>query len=481
MTQYIHSVWSGLKTLGRTFVPAYLRYDRHRTHAVSHEVSAEEVFDRMAAWTASARVTALDERTMHQAKRAVLDTSVSILTGIGTPEGRAILALVERTAKPGVCFVPGTDLQVSCVFAAYGGSALCQVHDANDGHPNGEMLGSSYHPGRVVVPAAFALAQETGLSGREFLTAVAVGYDIATGVHHAPMNAPSDAYGSAASACYAFDLDPLQTRFALRIAGFGAPKSGAEDFETNNLTCAQQSRSGIEAAELVRLGYPCSEPRSLRTRRFDFVPPARLGGSLHDLYFKPYPSCRTTHYFIEAALSLRSEVIDRFDSIKEIRLHVPASERDVAQKIGRGEYFKSYQFSIAYCTAAALVDGTFGLRQVRADRTDDPIVQGLQERASFVFHREEPSTRSSLRGGAIEIEMADGTLYSHTVDIALGEAQNPLSDEALAMKLVDWLGGSAEDAHVLLAAVMTLDESKRMERLLTCLQTLGQKLTLSPY
>ena len=478
MRRHIHSVWRELQSVGRAVARAYLCYDPNRANAVSHEASA--TFERMGAWTASARVTALDASTRHQAKRAVLDASVSILAGLSTPEGRAVLALVERAAKPGVCFVPGTDLQASCAYAAYGGSALCQVHDANDGHPNGQMLGSSYHPGRVIVPAAFALAQETGLSGREFLTAVAVGYDIATGVHHAPLNAPSDAYGSAASACYAFDLDPLQTRFALRIAGFGAPKSGAQDFETNNLTCAQQSRSGIEAAELVRLGYPRSEPRSIRTREFEFVPPARLGGSLHDLYFKPYPSCRTTHYFIEAALSLRPQVIDRLDSIKEIRLHVPASERDVAHKIGPREYFKSYQFSIAYCAVAALVDGTFGLRQVRADRTDDPIVQGLQERVSFVLHSEEPPTWGGLGGGAIEIEMADGTLYSDTVDIALGEAQNPLSDEALAMKLVDWLGGSPEDAALLLTAVTTLDESENIDRLLTCLRTLGQQLTLSP-
>lgn len=434
----------------------------------------------MGEWTSSARVATIDASTIHQAKRAVLDASVSILAGLGTTEGRAILAYINRVALSGACSVPGTDLQTSCAYAAYGGSALCQVYDGNDGHPNGDLLGSSYHPGRVVVPAALALAQETGLSGRDFLTAVAVGYDIAAYVHHTPLGVPSDAYGAAATACYAFHLDPIQTRFVLRIAGFGAPKSGAEDFETNNLTCAQQSRSGIEAAELVRLGYAPSEPRSLRRGRFEFVRPLRLGCSLHDLYFKPYPSCRTTHSFIQAALSLRPQVIDRLDAIKEIKLHVPASGHDVAHKIGPSEYYKSYQFSISYCAAAALVDGAFGLLQIRTNRTDDPIVQGIQDRVFFVLHLGESPARGGLRGGTMEIEMADGIVYSQTIDIALGAAQNPLSDEALAMKLVDWLGGSPEDATLLLTTVMTLDESDNIDRLLTCLQKLGKKLTLLP-
>lgn len=481
MIRHIHSVWTGLKTVARrTLARAYPRYDCHRASDLSHEVSAREVLHRMGAWMASARVAPLDASTIHQAKRAVLDASASILAGLATPEGRAILALVERAARRGVCFVPGTDLQASCAYAAYGGTALCQVHDANDGHPNGQLLGSSCHPGRVIVPAALALAQETGLSGREFLTTVALGYDIAAGVHHAPMGAPSDAYGAAATACYAFDLDAVQTRFVLRIAGFGAPKSGPDDFETNNLTCAQQSRSGIEAAELVRLGYPPSEARSLRRGRFGFVPPPRLGGALHELYFKPYPSCRFTHYCIEAALSLRPQVIDRLDAIREIRVHVPVRKRDVAHKVGPGEYFKSYQFSISYCAVVALVDGTFGLLQVQTSRTDDPVVQGLQDRVSFVLHPEETAARGGLRGSAMEIEMAEGTVYSQTVDIPLGASQNPLSDEALAMKLVYWLGGSPEDAALLLSAVMTLDESENIDRLLTCLHTLAQKLTLSP-
>ena len=55
----------------------------------------------------------LDAATMHQAKRAVLDASAGILTGRNTPEGRAVLSLIGRTAASGVCVVPGSDLKCS--------------------------------------------------------------------------------------------------------------------------------------------------------------------------------------------------------------------------------------------------------------------------------------------------------------------------------------------------------------------------------
>jgi 2-methylcitrate dehydratase PrpD len=308
------------------------------------------------------------------------------------------------------------------------------------------------------------------MSGIEFLTAVAVGYDIATRAVNGPLASPSDAYGSAAVACRALYLSPPQTAFALRVAGFASPRSGAQDFETNNLTCAQQARSGVEAAWLTKLGYPLSRALIEEPTRFAFSAPGRLGQTLDELYFKPYPACRYTHYYIEAALNLRPKIVGRLPSIDAIRIHVPTRWNGPAHRVGRGEYFKSYEFSIAYTAVAALVDGDFGLAQVKPERTDDSLIQELQARTSLL----EFEAESDL-AGTIEIVMTDGSVFSETVSVAQGGSERPLPDEALSERMVRWVGVAPEDADALLDVVMRLDTSGSLDDVAACMATLGER------
>ena len=416
-----------------------------------------DVVGRMVGWTLSARHgQQLDASTLLQAKRAVLDAAVSLLAGIPTPEGRAILAFVERRGMPGRCRVPGIASQTACAYAAYAGTALSQIHDANDGHPSGQIQRGSYHPGRVIVPAALALAQEAGLSGRELLTAVAVGYDIATGVQY-PNGACPDGFGAAASAAYALALAPEAARLSLQIAGFAAPASGAQDFETNNLTAAQQSRAGIEAALLARAGYPGSYPECFASEQFDFRPPSALGHSLHQTYNKPHPSCRSTHACVDAAISLHQNVRGSLEQIRSITLRGPLSGSGPAHAVGPNRYYKTYEFSTPYCAAAALVDGTLGTRQMRTERTDDPLIQRLQAATTIILDKEPNDPSGASYGGSMEVTMADGTVHTCAIEHPLGSPENPLSDQAIADKLVAWCDYPQRDADALLDSAMQLD------------------------
>lgn len=439
---------------------------------------AGETFAAMARWSASPANPALDAQTIHQCKRVVLDASVAILAGLSTRESRSVLEMVQHVAPSGACTVAGTKLQTSAAMAAFAGTALCQVHDANDGHPNGRLKGTAFHPGRVLVPTALAVAAEQGLSGLEMLTAIALGYDIATGTSGGPLGAPSDAYGAAAVSCRARGLTPAQTAFVMRVAGFGAPRSGAPDFETNNLTCAQQARSAVEAAMLVGLGYPLSKALGLGDARLAFCPPEAAGASLASLYFKPYPCCRTTHPFIDAAMRMRPSVLGRLNDIRELRLYVPAAGRSVARKVTAGEYFKAYEYSISYSTVATLVDGNFGLRQVEPERFNDALIQTLQARLVFVIvdDRTERGAQALLSRGAIELVMPGGEVHQELLAPPLGGPENPLTDEQIAAKVVTWLGLTPQDAAGLLAAAMSIDEAGGLHRFSEYLAAMGEKV-----
>ena len=425
----------------------------------------------MAAWTLSARRERdLDAATVQHAQRAVLDASVAMLAGLERPEGRALVRFLQSAPPPGVCRLLGSHASTSAAHAAYAGTALCQVHDANDGHPDADVTGGSYHPGRVMVPAALALAQEVGWRGRELLTAVAVGYDIATGVHH-PLSSSPDAYGAAAAACYAYELDREETHLALHIAAFTAPISGAHDFEINNLACAQQSRVGIESALIARQGYPVSYPEYYPMERLAFATPPALGHSFRPIYHKPYPTCRCTHAYIEAAIRLHPEVRDRLSMIEAIRLKGHAIGGAAAHSVGPDRYYKAYELSIPYCAAVALVDGRLGTAQVRPDRTGDPLVQRLQDSTTVLLDASQPP----YFGGTVEITMTDGSVHACTIDAPLGSPENPLTDGEIAAKMVHWLGYAQEDTDALLEQVMGLDRAESAEGLWAVLGRLGEQ------
>jgi len=420
---------------------------------------AEATFFAMADWIAAGR--GLDPAARQAAKRAVLDAAVAMLTGLTTPEGKALMQHAAGTR--GRCRVPGTAVATTAGEAALVGAALAQVHDGNDGHAGAAPRGPAYHPGRVVVPTALAMAQHGGLSGPAFLSAVAVGYDIALSVRDATVGAPPDAYGAAVGSAQALGLGREATAFALRVAGFNAPTSDPADFETNNLTVGQQARCGVEAATLVGLGYPVSGAKSFHCPEFGFQAPARHGATLEQLYFKPFTACRKTHPYVEAMLALRPGLVGRIDGIAEIRLFVGRGGCGPAHRLGPGAGFKSYQFCIAYCAVAALLDGDLGPAQFRPERTADARLHGLQERCTYYEDDSGPGDR-------VEIVLADGSVLAHAVADVRGSSSNPLSEAEIADKLVRWAGGSIAGAGRLLGAVEALDEVDGVDGLLAAMR-----------
>ena len=457
----------------------YQFFFRSKVQNLNLDASRDEnqVLDDIASWVVSAESSELDYSTMVAAKRAVLDALVALILGTQSTEGHSILRFAEiLSGARRKCYIYSSKGKLSCSLAAYAGSALCQVHDVNDGHPAQGEKGASFHPGRVIVPTALALAQEANLTGKQFLKSVAIGYDVALNVMNGPIGSPSDAYGASAVACYAYGLSKEEVSFALRLAGFSASKSGAEDFEVNNLTCAQQARGGVESAEMVRLGYPISKSLPSRCQLFRFDTPENLGVTLKDLYFKPYPSCRYTHPFIEAAFELRPKVIEKLDSIKVITICLQKAWFGIAYKIGPREYFKSYQFSASYCTVLALIDGQVGLQQFTPECTDDELAQSIQNKVIFKEYHTESATshsQNSFLGGSLKIELNDGSIFTHDITVARGSAENPLTNEELVMKLVDWNVISLEKAEGLINIVMSLDTMNTMDELIHYLQELG--------
>ncbi len=103
-----------------------------------------------------------------------MDWVGSVVAGHGA---RAVESIAQFARAAGPITGPSEQINArrgtSAFFAAMANAAASHVAEQDDVHN-----GSVFHPATIVFPAALAVAQEIGASGKDFLTAAVVGYEV---------------------------------------------------------------------------------------------------------------------------------------------------------------------------------------------------------------------------------------------------------------------------------------------------------------
>ncbi|MBI1261732.1 MAG: MmgE/PrpD family protein [Rhizobiales bacterium] len=289
-----------------------------------------------------------------------LDAMANILAGRNSDPGRILLrwwgARDSANARP----EPS-----SLAFLA---GALCHILETDDLH-----RASVVHPGCVVVPAAWALAERRGLSGTALLTAILHGFEATTrvGMGVGPAHyriwhntATCGPYGSAMAAASLLDLDDMQAMHALGNAG--SQSSGLWQFletgaMTKHLHAGHAAEAGLKAAELAAFGFTGppqileGEKGFFRAACPDATPEAVLAKpnepwQLVLTSIKPWPSCRHTHPAIDAAIEIRRQLTGTIDHVlvETYQAALDVCDRPVATSDYEGK------FSLQHAAAAAL-------------------------------------------------------------------------------------------------------------------------------
>ena len=258
--------------------------------------------------------------------------------------------------------------------------------DSIDGHDG--FNPAKGHIGAPMIPAALYTAHDAGASGRDFLTAVIVGYEIgarAAIAQHAtaPDYHTSGSWGAVAAAAVAARLMGLtrdQTRHALGIAEYHGPRSQMMrciDHPTMVKDGAGWgSMAGLSAARLAAKGFT-GAPALIVEEVTD--PWADLGERwyLLEQYFKPYPVCRWAQPPIEAALALqRAHAIAATDIA---RIEIETFHESIRLATSRPKRGDEAQYSTSFPTAVALVHGDVRPEHLVDAALDDPEVRRLSE------------------------------------------------------------------------------------------------------
>jgi len=371
------------------------------------------------------------------AGQCILDYLGVALAGAEDPLVRILLDEMTEAGGSPQSSIIGHDARLPALSVALVNGAASHALDYDD--VNMAMPG---HPSVAILPGLLALAELTGSSGREVITAFVAGYETACrigaalqpGHYNLGFHSTSTvgSFGAAAACARLLGLDAETTAMGLGIVGTQAAGLKSQ-FGTmcKPFHAGKAAQNGLLAARLARRGFSsrtdiveCVQGFAL-THGPDFTPEAAVatpeaGFHLLANLFKYHAACYFTHAPIECARRLREEHRLTPDMITGIILRLDASCDRVCNIPVPVDGLQS-KFSVRQTVAMALsgVD-TASLGAYSAENAGDPSLVGLRDRLRFDWQDNWPQTLCEL-----ELELVDGRRLAARRDVGI-----PASDIA---------------------------------------------------
>jgi 2-methylcitrate dehydratase PrpD len=414
---------------------------------------------QLADWAVGVRFEDLPADVVESTKLRVLDIMGLCLAGAETQFGRSARAGAVAVSPMGPCSILGFDDRVSVTAAALANGALAQALEFDDTH-----VESIVHMSGTAVTAALALSEILLVSGRELITAIAIGNEVScrvgsvsSGELHKRGFHPTGLFTTFGAAYLAGKLLGLSAEELAYTAGIAGSFAGGllecwvDGTQTKFLHSGWSAQSGITAALLAREGVTgpaevfegrwgvfASHVQSADAHR-DF---SRISSGLGTVWesrkasFKPYPAAHVIHPYISAALRLRDRYALNAADIASVECPVaefivsivcePATEKFAPATGAHG------RVSLQYTLAEALYRGELGKDAYGAESLANPVIQSLTRKVRYRVDPDYPGPGQFK--GAVSITMNDGRVFEEVEEFTRGSVENPMSYDELFAK-----------------------------------------------
>jgi 2-methylcitrate dehydratase PrpD len=399
---------------------------------VSSQAVTEDLGATLARHVVTTGFDALPAEAVQAAKYSTLDTLGVILGASGLMEAMPGIVGLARDwgGKPESTLI-GWGGKVPSVSAAFVNGAMGHGLDFDDHLPEG------HHPSVSVVPALCAVAERKGgVTGEEFITALALGQDIfarlrknVTWKQDWFMTPVLGVFAATAACGKLLGLSEEQLLNAFGIATCQSATTFQIGYGTGGdlrgTYAAFSAKGGVLSALLAETGLKgTSTPFEGKA---GFLPVyfgewdreamvANLGKDFQGstILYKLWPSCGVTHAYIDTSLRLMGGP-GHSDEIRRLELY----GGDFAKQLSEPADFRRHpptapdaKFSIPYTVALALTRGTVGLGDFSDERRSDPEIAAVAEKIEFV---DDPQYNwgKALPDGAVRVHLENGeTLFS---------------------------------------------------------------------
>jgi len=402
----------------------------------------------------------LPEKAAEMTKMSLLDAlGVTLAAGGLCGECRAFVEIAMESGGKKESTILGFGDRVPAHMAAFANGAMAHALDFEDAHDLALV-----HPNAATVPAALAMAESVGnVNGKDFIAAVAVGCDIVCRLGLAFYENPGEygwyippilgSFGAAAAAGKLLNLDEtgILDVFSLTLCQTtcSAELRYSPRSDIRSVRDAFAAQAGVLSARLAQKGvrgfdHPFEGKAGLfrlySNGRYDALRLVEGLGTKFEganISFKPWPACRGTHTYVEAALQILEEHAPDPNDIADIRVVVSSFNRMLCepQNVKKAPQTAiDAKFSIPFTVATALYHKEVGLKHFMPERLKDEKVLQLAQKVRYDL---DPGLglKEATRG-FLEIKTKDNRTYAKRINQAYGHPDNPISRKDLVEKFM---------------------------------------------
>jgi len=382
---------------------------------------------------------------MEITKIFILDTFGTALAGSSAPGSKGVVEMLKAQGGSKDAHIWTYGYEVPLESAAFINSVMAHARDFDDTHDRAIV-----HANTSVLPAAFSLAEQRNKSGRELLTAVALGVDFSCRIGLAApslsgwIHSSTLAYfASTLASCKVAGFDADKTINALGIVYSqvaGNTQCLVEGSLTKRMQPAFGAKGGVFACLLAEAGI--TGPKKILEGKYGFFNLYQGGNYNRDtlikdigrhlegknLSMKPYPCCRATHAALDITLKIVNEQDIDPENIESIIFNVTPLIYDLVGKpfkIGTNPQVDA-QFSIPYTTATAITRKDISLKDFENSVIINSPALELTKRIQVIADSDGVDPKA-LVPVTINMKMKNGKVISRQANAIKGSPEDPMS------------------------------------------------------
>ena len=418
---------------------------------------------------------------VHWAKVGILDTVGVTIAGAAEDATRIVLGVSGSSSGPSLVF--GHARRVGALDAALINGTASHALDFDDCN---NTLGG--HPSVPILPALFALADEVGATGKDFIAAYVAGfetecklsmavnfYQYTKGWHP---TTTIGVFGGAAACAHLLKLSVEKTATALSIAAsLAAGVKSNFGTMTKPLHVGHCARSGLFAALLARDGFTAGDTAFEHKQGYFEV---FNGAGNYDadksfatwanpldimrpgIAIKSYPCCGSTHPAIDCMIELVHKYKLTPDNVARIDSWTHTRRLEHTNRPDPQSYLDA-KFSVQYTLARALKDRFVKLEHFEGDNWKDPVTRAILPKIHVATYTTEQFPADNHFGAEVKVTMTDGRVVSTKTDQALGRSvDKPLPADRLKEKFDNCAARALSSDNVarLYAAIQDFENAK---------------------
>jgi 2-methylcitrate dehydratase PrpD len=442
----------------------YLPFERSTTF-----LSASDPIGKIVTYVHRTRFEDLPPNVVDTVKKAIVDTVGAAIAGSSAPMGKMVAEMVQdQGGRPdSTLWVHGG--QVPASEAAFANAIMGRCRELDDVHEGTPRLnmGHGGHVNVMIIPAALAVAERLSyaVSGKQFITAIAIGGDLIPRLRMAAGSAgrlgwegPTvSPFGVAATASKLLGFD--ETLLANAMGAAYAHCSGNIQSTSDGtwdvwLNAGMGARAGLTAAELAQRGHQGARapllggsglyPLYFRGEYHEEALLSGLGTAFEsgNVSIKPYPSCKCTHHAIYTTLELirrhrlRAADIERISvrtcqyNMRLVVLDDNGAPRPAPRNINEA------QFSMPFTVAVAAVKGAVFTDVLNDEALHDPDILRMFDKISIkaTADKDELQKAEGYPPDDVDIHTVDGRVYRGCEHHVKGHPYNPMTFDEVVEK-----------------------------------------------